>query len=345
MENNHVIGFHYSMNYSCKDCKSLCCKNEYEMPIFNFEEQLYLEKYPSVAPFIVLSENKSINTILRANSCFFLNQMGLCIIHEGLGKSLKPLICQIYPYMFIKYPKFVFIYKYPCKNMKWVDFNKKLLEKEEIAELSTKINKFYKKIFSDQIDQYNPYMFIKSSRIIKTKKILDELELLNWNFNLFFQKNNNLFINNKLINLEKFIKDEINKDSRNSELINKFWDKYKISLFVWLNYNPFILALEIEIAIIISVLAILWGKELFYTQINTEQIQDLYTKIDDNFEYKFSDIAENVSWNTVKIVTHKWWINLFYYIDKIFPKKWEQIRIDISYLINENLLPFPEDGA
>ena len=177
-----VFGFNFRMDYDCSTCNSKCCANEYTLPLFNFEEQIIVESFPQVSPFIVKRKNNEINELVRYNSCVFLSEEGLCIIQSSLNKNAKPLVCQVYPLMFKKFPNLLFIYQYPCKGMKWnkdVNYEKKF---KELTSISKQIDKYYKNVFTDRIDEYDPFMFVDSNRILIAEKELNLLNDSNWNF-------------------------------------------------------------------------------------------------------------------------------------------------------------------
>ena len=98
-------------------------------------------------------------------------------------------------------------------------------------------------------------------------------------------------------------------------------------------FNPFFLALENKISMIVRGLAIIWARDILETQIENHS-SGIPTK----------NLFENLVWATIEIVTIHWWENLIdNHIDKTLPEYWISIKKDIKNLLNNHLLPFPEE--
>lgn len=320
------------MDYMCKECISLCCANDYTMPVFKFEVEIYRDHYPQVAPLIIENKHSNTDELLRSNKCFFLSDSGLCSIQKDLTYKKKPLVCQVYPLIFVKYPNYLFVYQYPCKGMKWHMMASEN-RKNNIISIAEQIDQYYKKIFSDQVDGYNPFMYIDESRLVQSLDEINYLTYHNWNYEALLRKQFRQEKKKHLINIKKFV---LNHTEKNEKFLPKEWVIFERSVVHWLFFNPFFLALEIEQAVILIGLAITWMKDILLTQFSLNAVSEKNKET-------INDVLNRVCWAGIEIVHQDWWTKLVsHYIPRVF-SGWEEIKGHINFLLENNYLPFPDD--
>jgi hypothetical protein len=83
--------------YDCARCGGLCCKgNGFGA---SRDEYARLQKpYPHLKVFARFSDAPTVGLINFKGGCHFLEDSGLCRIHQELGREAKPFVCKHFPF-------------------------------------------------------------------------------------------------------------------------------------------------------------------------------------------------------------------------------------------------------
>ena len=314
------------MGYDCSNCKSICCQNEYKLPLLEFEEDLLIETFPYLNP-LIMKEAKRNSWLLRSNSCILLDDSGKCSIQSELGYDKKPLVCKIYPLIYWKCTEnIVLAYVYPCKGMKWVNLsNNDDFDYLKIKENYFKYKNYFKMILADQIDEENIFTYVTKEDLLNSNELMNKIKDNNYNLIDLIYNYQTSWKSFNLISLPLLILNNLNKfDLEREDFIN-LWKKYEISLFTWLFFNPFFLVVEKEISLLVCLLGLFWGKNLLYHQLSVLE----------NFQLnpaKISIIFESIAWGIVEIVTPKWWMNLNTFINRYHSENENKLKKEVEKL-------------
>ncbi|MFX0084133.1 MAG: YkgJ family cysteine cluster protein [Candidatus Hodarchaeota archaeon] len=248
-----IRGFSPLTGYSCFHCHMKCCTTEYDLPIFQEEKKKIARKLPLWMNF--LKSSKDGNYILRGDSCPFLNEKGLCILHDT---NDKPLICQIYPLIFYRIKPDLFLtWISPCRGngFQWVSKPENQVKNSYIDVILEKANPYFKVYIGEKIDKANPYDSIPIRRIKEQQKFFTALSHSDKEtalFDLTYSNHYNLFHS-----LDRKLEDfQLQEDLNN--ILN--------AVFYWLFWSPVGLQLSFNNSKLVFQVAgnwiKLWGSNL-----------------------------------------------------------------------------------
>ena len=266
-----IRGFSQATGYDCSSCHLKCCATDYNLPLLP-KESIQLRSNYRYLTSIFQKRGKNIDFLLRGDSCPFLDENGLCNLHDTPD---KPIICHIYPLIFWKInEELILTWINPCRGngFRWIAEEKSKIHESQINDLFEKSKDKFKIYIGEFFDRDNPYEGITEERITVELKFLEKV--------LSSEKKSFLEIATETID-DKII------DSVIQPLIKTLDGKKSIeildenvnSVFHWLCWSPVGLQLSLNNSKLIFLIAGLWIKKLKYESITSGNEDRLYSQL------------------------------------------------------------------
>ena len=247
-----IRGFSLKTGYNCVQCHLKCCSTEYSLPLLSNEEKILSKNYPAYQTFF--DKKKSKSYLVRGDRCIFLDNRGLCVLHDI---NLKPLACEIYPLIFWKINQNeILVWLNPCRGhgFSWVAQRQFQISNSKINSILTKSTPYFHEYWGEDLDINNPFSSISKQRIEEeiqfynsnsNHKILEKVYDIPYVRNFYNQSFSSLFDFNTLYS-----------HSDLAEVIN--------SVLTWLIWSPVGLQLSFENAKCIFLISSLWIGNQFH---------------------------------------------------------------------------------